>query len=412
MDKYTFIEQAKDKYGESFNYSHIPEFITRVPCSIICNKHGKLEMVPRDHLRSKHGCPQCASEKVRKPYVLTNTEMLGKAKEKYKDKFDYTNVDYHTPRGVAVKIKCPIHGDISMSIKNHLHSKTGCPDCGVSNIGKTSIKYTDIKVIETMFTNVHSNKYKYLEYNSDTRIIKIECPVHGIISQSLNSHISGRGCKKCGYDKFRLTAEKFLELSKEKHPVGYMYDLSDITTVNQWILIKHSCGHIYRGRISNHLSGQGCIKCKTSLGEKRIQRFLKHNNIQYESQYPIDESRLRYDIFIPEINMLIEYDGKQHFEPVDFFGGVKMFERRKELDKIKNNIAKKRGYVLIRISYIEEDKLEKILSRAIERFFRYRVNNKFYRTFEEVIAVLKLPDSTKVTEISSYRTSSVLSSPK
>lgn len=57
------------------------------------------------------------------------------------------------------------------------------------------------------------------------------------------------------------------------------------------------------------------------------------------------------DIFIPSIKVGIEYQGKQHYEPVDFFGGEGGFLKQKQLDKSKKLLAEANGIILIEWSY-------------------------------------------------------------
>lgn len=62
---------------------------------------------------------------------------------------------------------------------------------------------------------------------------------------------------------------------------------------------------------------------------------------------------------------LIEYDGIQHFEPVEYFGGQKQFERQQLHDKIKDDYCKEQGIKLIRIPYWEIDNIEQILTEEL-----------------------------------------------
>jgi very-short-patch-repair endonuclease len=61
-----------------------------------------------------------------------------------------------------------------------------------------------------------------------------------------------------------------------------------------------------------------------------------------------------FDFYLPDYNILIEYDGRQHFESVDLFGGQEGFERRKLNDEIKNKYCIKNGIHLLRISHLED----------------------------------------------------------
>ena len=75
---------------------------------------------------------------------------------------------------------------------------------------------------------------------------------------------------------------------------------------------------------NTHRQGKGCPQCSLSKGEAKVAKYLDEHNIQYIVEYPIKNPRsghnLRFDFFLPNQNMFIEYDGLQHFEPVDFGG--------------------------------------------------------------------------------------------
>jgi len=57
------------------------------------------------------------------------------------------------------------------------------------------------------------------------------------------------------------------------------------------------------------------------------------------------------DVFIPERNIGIEYQGKQHYEPVDFFGGLESFKHVQQLDLRKKEICKEQEIQLIYWKY-------------------------------------------------------------
>jgi very-short-patch-repair endonuclease len=122
------------------------------------------------------------------------------------------------------------------------------------------------------------------------------------------------------------------------------------------------------------LNGCGCPKCATSKGEQRIADFLDVLNIQYERQKKFacckNKRELPFDFYISERNMAIEYDGKQHFEPVDWgFHDEELmianFNDLQKRDRIKNKYCEDNGIKLIRIAYTEFDNIEKILSENL-----------------------------------------------
>jgi hypothetical protein len=90
---------------------------------------------------------------------------------------------------------------------------------------------------------------------------------------------------------------------------------------------------------------------------KTLIKYLTNNDLGHcvvlnESKGPLVTNRnSRFDIYVPEIGLLIEADGKQHFQIVPMFGGVMGFETRRNHDLIKNQFAIEDGLVLLRIAY-------------------------------------------------------------
>ena len=79
--------------------------------------------------------------------------------------------------------------------------------------------------------------------------------------------------------------------------------------------------------------------------------------------------KLRFDFAILDkydnIFAVIEFDGAQHYKPVDFFGGVENFEKTKKRDSIKNKYCLDNNIEMIRISYLEFDSIEDIINEKI-----------------------------------------------
>lgn len=409
MDRATFIRLATEKYGDEFDYSYIPGLLKkRSPETIICRRHGKLRVSPREHLRSKYGCPRCRCEKVRVPVDRRISGMIDKAKDKFNNKFDYSKVDSVSKFSDQVTIVCPKHGSFRTTIKSHLHSLYGCAMCGNEHAVENKTKYRDLVSIIPHVRAIHGDRYEYLAYDIQTKIIRFSCK-HGINEQELRTHLSGRGCKACGYDRMRMSSQDFLRRAKLVHPEGYEYNLDEFATVNDKITIRHSCGHQYRGRVSNHLSGQGCIRCKSSVGENKVAEWLTDKRIRVVHQFKIEGYRYRYDFYLPDLNILIEYDGEQHYRPIDYFGGQVGFQRNQTNDQIKNELAKAYGYSLIRIPFNQLANLEIFLSRAIDWYFNYCVDGVFYKTFMHLARARSLPDKMPVSHMDEYRTFKVLS---
>ena len=76
---------------------------------------------------------------------------------------------------------------------------------------------------------------------------------------------------------------------------------------------------------------------------------------QYKPYYlATDNGNMSYDIYICGLKIAIEYQGKQHFEPVDYFGGEESFKKQKERDELKAQRSKENGVRLIYVNYWED----------------------------------------------------------
>ena len=111
------------------------------------------------------------------------------------------------------------------------------------------------------------------------------------------------------------------------------------------------------------MSGNGCPLCNESKGENKIAIYLDDNNIVYNRQHKFDrcmnKRKLPFDFYLPDYNICIEYDGRHHYESIDYWGGDVKLKYTKNNDEIKNNYCKKYNIPILRIPYtmsIEEIK--------------------------------------------------------
>lgn len=109
---------------------------------------------------------------------------------------------------------------------------------------------------------------------------------------------------------------------------------------------------------SGHTSSCGCLRSELhSKNEMLIRKYLFENSINFIQEYSFSDCKgiggraLRFDFYLPDFNTLIEYDGMQHFKPIDYFGGHESFNKLKINDQRKNLYCKTNGYTLIRLPY-------------------------------------------------------------
>jgi very-short-patch-repair endonuclease len=109
-----------------------------------------------------------------------------------------------------------------------------------------------------------------------------------------------------------------------------------------------------------HLKGKRCPKDIESSGENMVRVFLESKKIPYLQYHKMkgcfSEKNgrcylLTFDFYVPSKNIVIEYDGGQHFGPVSIFGGEESYQRTIMLDAIKNEFCKDNKIKMLRIPY-------------------------------------------------------------
>lgn len=212
-----------------------------------------------------------------------------------------------------------------------------------------------------------TKKYKCTTY-------KCQCQCGNVKYIRHTSLISGniRSCGCIAKDIEDLVGQKFGELTVIKY-IGKKEFSNCGAKVNLWEC-QCSCGNIIE-------INQGALKtgfnpscgCQSySRGEKIIEECLKNNNIKYEKQKRFEDCRyknpLPFDFYIPANNCCIEYQGEQHYFPVDFGGkGLELaeeqFQINQERDKIKRTYCQNNNIKLIEVSYLEKNNIENLLTK-------------------------------------------------
>lgn len=239
-------------------------------------------------------------------------------------------------------------------------------------------KLTKEEFVEKSNTT-HNNKYNYslVNYINSVTKVKIICEEHGIYTQIPHAHMKGQSCPFCpkkhgGYE--RLSIEILKERCYKLHKDEYLILSTEYINNSTKIMIKHNkCLNEYTVKPIHFFNGSCCPNCyNKSKGENKIKLFLDENNISYKPQYGFNNCKhkqmLSFDFYLPELNTCIEYDGRQHFEPVEKFGGDKEFELTKIRDGIKNSYCENNNINLIRIPYTKLNKIEEILTNNIFNF--------------------------------------------
>lgn len=124
-----FIEQAKQIYGDKYDYSTIDYTNSQSKIKVICPKHGCFE-IRAGHFLQGHACRYCGIDKTTNFLKDDLNSFVQKAREIHGDKYDYSLVDYENTYK-KIKIICPVHGEFEQRPNNHLNGY-GCPICSES----------------------------------------------------------------------------------------------------------------------------------------------------------------------------------------------------------------------------------------------------------------------------------------
>lgn len=195
-----------------------------------------------------------------------------------------------------------------------------------------------------------------------------------------------RWCKFCAWNNLKKPKKwniKDLQVFANQRN-GECLDIEYISSgfKYQWKCNKE---HIWFATWENIQNGHWCPLCnKGSKGEELVDRILNKDfnfelNKDYYREYTFEnckyERKLYFDFYIPKYNLIIEYDGQQHFiEKPHFWKNDLTLEERIMRDKIKDKFCEDNGINLIRIPYNMYSKIEAILTQEFNNGFIQTLN--------------------------------------
>jgi len=251
--------------------------------------------------------------------------------------------------------------------------KCECIECGYNIMNNyRNLSYKDFKCRYCKFIDKYEifEKFDLLEF-IDNNKVKIKCNKGHTFERLINNLKSKLSCVECFSSK-RMTESGFIFESNIKHNNKYDYSDLNFKTLREKVNIGCVNHGIFSQTPSNHLQGKGCPRCKSSHGENIIHNYLKLNEINYESEFTFtgcishNKRKLKFDFYLSEYNLCIEYDGEQHFKSMEFFGGEKGFVKIKNNDKIKDEYCRNNNIHLLRIPYYKKDQTIIIVEKFLE----------------------------------------------
>lgn len=317
------------------------------------------EALPSNILRGR-GCPQCKLDKISNKKRKTHKQYC---EDLLKLNPNIIPLEEYKIGKVPIKHLCKIHNIEFECSPNYVLKGTGCPKCTKENRHKSKSmgheKYLS-------FLKENNPRIIPLEeyYDINTPIMHL-CSIHNEKwKTSPICVINGGGCPLCHKERIAKsntkTHQQYLNKLIEK---GIDVEVLE-TYKGAKINIAHLCkihNVIWYPMPCNVLSGKslGCYKCNNSVGETLITKWLDNHNISYIAQYRFndckDKNTLPFDFYLIDLNKCIEYDGIQHYESRDFFGGDESFKILQLHDKIKTEYCEQNNIPLLRIPYYEKD---------------------------------------------------------
>lgn len=296
-NKLNFIERAKLKHGSLYEYEKVVYVNFTTPVYIFCKRCDKFfNQTPRKHLDGR-GCKKCNNIlRVEKLHNRDNKEtFIEKAIKKHNNLYSYEKVNY------------------------------------INSLTKVEIY---CKKCDKNFIQIPSN------------------------------HISGKGCIHCKNrilgDRSKYTFDIFLSKLSNYQICNYTYDELEFekrfsNQYNKMSVLCNKCESKFDISIGSHINGHGCPICNRNGGVNEIKLYneiLNRFDLHIIKQYrPKFLKRQSIDIFIPSLEIGIEYQGIQHFKPIEYFGGVSSFNDTIERDLRKKNLCKENNLNLICFTY-------------------------------------------------------------
>jgi hypothetical protein len=272
-----------------------------------------------------------------------------------------------------VEIICPQHGSFWQGLEQHVRKQSGCPSCA-----KCAKLLTQEEFLSKAIA-VHGDSYTYQKtvYVNGQSPIIVTCKKHGDFTQRASSHLQGNICRKCFIENQRRSDDFFIEKAKEIH--GDKYDYSKVCYISNKKPVEIICpqhGSFWQSPQSHVHSKNGCRYCNESKGEREIALILNKYGLEFIREYRILPYKFRYDFFLPKFNIYIEFNGIQHYFPVDQFGGHEAFEKVKVNDELKKDLVRKNKGHLIVITYHSQasESIEKTLLSRFKKIYKYWFN--------------------------------------
>lgn len=357
-----FIAQVKELVGDEYTFLE-PYQGNRVKIYVRHNKCGNTyPVVPDSFLRGRR-CPKCSRKQLGHLRRMSNGEFIKRVKSLVGDEYTFLEPYQTSQKPILVRHnKC---GHTMKMRPNNFLNGARCKFCA------HNVKLTTDEVKKRM-KELHGDEYTLLsDYKGLSKRIKVrhnKCGYEYTVFAN-NFLFQEQQCPKC-YRTPKKTKKQFQSDLDSMYGKGTYTIVGNYNGAKKKLELKCStCGNTWWTKPNWMLTGKsGCPFCNQSMGERLISAILKENNIKFIYPYRVknlvDKQELHYDFKLVGKRILIEYQGKQHYEAIEHFGGEKQFKRQQKHDQMKRDYAKEHNYKLVEVPYTLDTK------RAIEKLLK------------------------------------------
>lgn len=183
-------------------------------------------------------------------------------------------------------------------------------------------KRKNFKNVKNLINSIHGYKLLSTEYKNALQKLEIQCPKNHIFQMSYSCFRIGQRCPIC--QKINSAIKRKFNYNYVKRYIklfGYKLLSNEYKGALKKIDIKCPIGHIYKVKFNNFQQGQRCPECLKKIffskKEKEILKYVKsvYNGLVLENDRkqiinPLTNRFLELDIWLPELNKAIEYNGE------------------------------------------------------------------------------------------------------
>lgn len=286
-----------------------------------------------------------------------------------------------------MKYICEKHPDIVQEIKyNSLQQGKGCKKCGYETVSNKLKKQKKIPYSKVQYKFEKSNlillttESNYMATPNPVMRFICSCSSDLIQEKTWSAFQQAPYCSLCftkdkDANRRKKHYQEFVLRCEEKGyiPLSSLEEYKNVVSPLRYICPKHGKQTI---NLSHLREGKGCPICNESKGEAKIRNWLERNKICYTPQKRFknlynksNKAKLSYDFFLPENNILIEYQGAYHDGTVHKNNSnlqtLSDLEQQKYRDELKRKYAKQHNYQLLEIWYWDYDNIENILEKEL-----------------------------------------------